>query len=148
MALPLAGQKILAADLSAIFPNDTDAWDAYVPTWTPGTLGNGTLTGAYMKIGRAVLYRIHFVWGSTTTAPAGAFIFTLPTLATNTGHAGGARILDAAPAVQYYRHVFVNSGNQIGLSAEAASTFVQATVPITFATGDQILINGSYESTT
>lgn len=148
MSIPSAGAKVRASDWLTVFPVNTDAWAPYTPTWTPGTLNNGTLTGAYMKIGRSVLYRIHLTWGSTTTAPAGAFIFTLPTSATNVGHAGGARILDASPAAQYYRHVFVNSGNQIGLSAEGASTFVQATVPITFATGDQILINGSYESTT
>lgn len=148
----LAGQIPTAAELNAEvtgpFPMGTGPWTPYTPTASPITLGNGTLTGAWTKIGRTALFRIHLVWGSTTTAPAGAFIFTLPSTATNTGWVGGARIIDAAPAVQYYRHAFVNSGNQIALSAEAASTFVQATVPITFATGDQILINGFYESST
>lgn len=146
MTLPLAGAKIRASDLLGVFPQNTDAWLPYTPTWTPGTLGNGTLTGAYMKVGRTVHFRIHLTWGSTTTAPAGVFIFTLPTAAVAVTWVGGARIIDASPSAQYYRHAFVNSGNQIALAAEAASTFVQATVPITFATSDQILISGTYES--
>jgi hypothetical protein len=36
----------------------------------------------------------------------------------------------------------------VALSAEAASSFVQATVPFTFATGDLIYIAGTYESAT
>lgn len=143
-----AFQKLTASILNGLFKGAA-GWEPYTPTFvSPGSLGNGTLTGSWGRSGRWVGFRIALVWGSTTSGGAGAFQFTLPTTPTNVGHCGGARILDASPAAQYYRHAFVNSGNQIALSAEAAGTFVQATVPITFATGDQILINGAYESLT
>lgn len=152
MPLPAAGARVRSSDWTTVFPVGVDAWAPYTPTWyysaTPVTLGNGTITGAYTRIGRTVFFRIHATWGSTTSSGAGAFQFTAPAIATNTGWAGGCRIIDAAPAVQYYRHAFVNSGNLIALSAEGASSFVQSTVPITFATGDQILINGHFEATT
>jgi hypothetical protein len=142
----------ILATLSAAFPLGTGAYTPYTPVWTAGasatTLGNGTLTGAYTKVGRTVRYRITLTWGSTTSAPAGAWLFTLPSAAVSTGWSGGARILDASPSAQYYRHAFLNSSTQVALSDAAPSTFVQATVPITFAVGDQTLISGHYESTT
>lgn len=142
-----AAQKLTAAFLNALFKGSA-GWEPYTPAFGPGVIGNGSLAGAYARVGRSVLFRVHMIWGSTTTNGAGAFTYTLPTTPTNLGTVGTARILDASPAVQYYRHAFANGGNVIALAAEAASTFVQGTVPITFTTGDQLFINGTYESST
>lgn len=57
----------------------------YTPTWTSsGTavaLGNGTLTGHYLKIGKLVFYSISLVAGSTTTFGTGTYNFALPVAA-------------------------------------------------------------------
>jgi hypothetical protein len=146
----LSLQKLSASFLNNLFKGSA-GWEPYTPVWDAGgaatTLGNGSLTGAYAKSGRTTHFRIALVWGSSTSSPAGAWQFTTPNVAAAVGWVGGARILDASPAVQYYRHAFLNSSNKVALSAEAASTFVQATVPITFASGDGIYIAGTYEAT-
>src|SRR5690606_3571292 len=45
------------------------AWTAYTPSWTASTsnpaLGNGTITGRYMKYGRTVWASIKLTTGST-----------------------------------------------------------------------------------
>jgi hypothetical protein len=151
MSVPKAGALGKASDWTTVFPVDTDAWAAYTPTWsstgTPPALGNGSISGAYTKIGRTVLYRIILVMGSTSTFGTGAYTFTLPVAAIGGSFpAGSMRILDASPAQQYMRHVFQNSVTVVAGIGDGASTFVAATVPITFATSDTIIIAGYYEA--
>lgn len=64
--------------LNSIF----DAWTAYTPTFTSSgtapSLGNGTVSGRYMKVGRTVHVFIALVWGSTTTPGSGNLSLGLP----------------------------------------------------------------------
>lgn len=62
-----------------------DPWTPYTPTWsgTPGqspAIGNGTLQGSYVKIGRLCIFRMHMKGGTTTNAGGGsnAYRFTMP----------------------------------------------------------------------
>lgn len=53
---PLVGSLASAAQWSAVFPTDVDAYDTYTPTWLQGAT-NITKTvakAAYMKVGRRV----------------------------------------------------------------------------------------------
>lgn len=63
-------------------------WTAYTPVWTAATtnpsLGNGTLTGQYMKIGRTCHVMIKLVMGSTTTYGSGSWRISLPFQASGT----------------------------------------------------------------
>ncbi|MEU0831304.1 hypothetical protein [Streptomyces sp. NPDC005969] len=58
------------------------AWTTYTPTWTAATtnpsIGNGTLTGRYMKVGRTVTVSLLLIPGSTTTLGSGVYLFGLP----------------------------------------------------------------------
>ena len=52
----------------------------YTPSWT-GTgvsIGNGTLEGRYIKIGKQVTTHIRFVFGSSSNAGSGSWNFSLP----------------------------------------------------------------------
>ena len=42
------------------------AWTSYTPTFANTTLGNGTVTGAYVQIGKTTVVRASFVLGSTS----------------------------------------------------------------------------------
>jgi hypothetical protein len=68
------------------------AWTAYTPSWTAtGTapvLGDGTLTGRSMKIGRIVIGEVTLTCGSTTTYGTGAWSFSLPSTAASSGFSG------------------------------------------------------------
>lgn len=59
-----------------------NASTTYTPTWGADTtnpvLGNGTITGRYLKYGRMVWFSIHLVIGSTTTQGSGPWNFTMP----------------------------------------------------------------------
>ncbi|MFJ2568185.1 hypothetical protein ACIO02_35570 [Streptomyces sp. NPDC087568] len=62
-------------------------WTTYTPTWTSsGTapnIGNGSVTGRYLKIGRTVFCTINLVAGTTTTFGSGNYTFGLPFQAAN-----------------------------------------------------------------
>jgi hypothetical protein len=57
-------------------------WTAYTPTWTSsGTapaIGNGTLQGAYLRVGKLVYVHIYWKAGSTTTYGTGLYFLSLP----------------------------------------------------------------------
>ncbi|MDI9934678.1 hypothetical protein QM806_04315 [Rhodococcus sp. IEGM 1351] len=66
------------------------AWEAYTPTWTGATIGNGSITGHYKQIGKTVHFRFKFVIGSTTTQPTGGVFWkiSLPVAAAAAEYAG------------------------------------------------------------
>src|ERR1044072_8107841 len=70
------------------------AWTSYTPTLgsagPPPVLGNATLTGQYMKIGRTVHMSLTLTVGSTTTFGSSNLNFTLP--ATGASSAGGTAL--------------------------------------------------------
>jgi hypothetical protein len=57
-------------------------WTAYTPTWTStGTapaIGNGTLQGSYLRVGKLVYTHIYWKAGSTTTFGTGIYFLSLP----------------------------------------------------------------------
>jgi hypothetical protein len=57
-------------------------WTSYTPTWnstgTAPSLGNGTLQGLYLQVGKLVYVLINFKAGSTTTYGTGNWQFSLP----------------------------------------------------------------------
>lgn len=63
------------------------AWTSFSPTWTGVTtnpvLGNGTLAGRHMKVGRTCSVQYTLTVGSTTTFGADELRFSLPFTAAN-----------------------------------------------------------------
>lgn len=63
-------------------------WTAYTPVWTnsgtANTLGNGTLTGTYRKVGTQVFFQVELVWGSTTVSGSAQWNISLPVSANAT----------------------------------------------------------------
>lgn len=57
-------------------------WTSYTPTWTSSgtapSLGNGTITGRYMRIGNLVTVQLNLTMGSTTTFGTGVYFFSIP----------------------------------------------------------------------
>lgn len=134
------------------------AWTAYTPVWTGSTtnpvIGNGTLQGAYCKIGKLVHFRASITLGSTTTIGAGAYGLSLPpvnTAATGTEQLVTGMMLDSSTG-NYYRGIgrLAPSASTIGraLFVDGAGTLAgwSATVPVAPANGDTIIFCGSYQS--
>ena len=128
------------------------AWTAYTPTWaatgTAVSLGNGTVTGKYMKVGRRVDVSVTLTAGSTTTFGTGVWTFTLPFTAVGVSFFGVGRAFDTG--VNTYN---VTCGIETSTTMALATTaspiaYVGPTNPFTWASTDILHANLSYESTT
>jgi hypothetical protein len=134
---------------------DNGSWISYTPTWVATTnpvIGNGTLTGAYKLIGKTCFVRGSILMGSSTTFGSGEWHVGLPFTASN---ADGIQILvsilDAGSA--WYNAQM--NGARAGFTNRTAIQYVNisngtadsisATTPITWASGDRFMWNGSYE---
>ncbi len=124
----------------------------YTPTWagtiTNPSIGNGTLSGFYNRVGDLVNFQVYVEFGSTTTVGSGAYIFGLPfaMTSTNNGITGSTEILNSGVAwYRGYQPVSVEQGytDKFVLS-DNASNAVSSIVPITFGTGDRIIVWGVY----
>lgn len=131
------------------------AWTSYTPTWTAVTtnpvIGNGTITGAYNKIGRLVTGYITVTMGGTTTYGSGQYNLSLPLTisTTNFGFIGIVQILDSSDSnALYTANIGYDGYMSIGNPSVAYAKHVgfSSTVPITLASGDSIRVNFAYES--
>lgn len=157
MPYPWSANDILtAADLNAAFSTGIittglGAAATYTPVWsstgTAPSLGNGAITGRYIKVGRLVQFWINLTMGSTTTFGTSVYTFTLPVTAAaaNANGVGTARLIDSSAGTGYGRFVAFNSTTTVLLNAEGGA-FVTNTVPATWANGDSFAISGTYES--
>ena len=133
-------------------------WQSYTPTWTADTtnpaIGNGTLTGRYIVIGKLCTYVLGLVMGSTTNYGSGNWAFSLPINAVNTAGINfyGVAHLRNGGIANYERIaeiVPVNSVSVINMFADPTqgsnSTNISATVPFTWDEGDAFGFEITYE---
>ncbi|MFJ6566419.1 hypothetical protein ACIQNU_03305 [Streptomyces sp. NPDC091292] len=133
------------------------AWTPYTPVWTSsGTapaMGNGTLSGRYMKIGRTVLCHINWISGSTTTYGTGNYSFSLPvqSAAAGASYIGNAHFLQTDRWVG--QNVISNNATTTAPFLPASATnprtdWMTPTRPETLAAGAQLRMTFVYESAT
>ncbi len=128
-----------------------DPWTSYTPTWTAATtnptLGNGTLTGAYLSAGKLTVFRVRLTIGSTTTIGSGSYAFALPATANTIGNepVGNGFIRDNSAATFRMRHAYMNTTGTVRLSDEGGA-HVSDTVPWTWASADTLNLWGMYEA--
>lgn len=132
---------------------DPGAWTAYTPSWTAATtnptLGNGTVVGRSRTIGKTMELFIKLTWGSTTSAAStGSWRFTIPAAVQadqlmsvyvddNSASArwpGQARMLGA-----------INGDNMRIVVTAGGGALGGATTPMTWATGDLLIMQGVLE---
>jgi hypothetical protein len=135
------------------------AWTSYTPTFgsagTAPAVGNGTLSGQYMKVGRSVLVSLVLTVGSTTTFGSGNLNFSLP--ATVSASAAGA-VLNASTSRTGTQNFVVgaaplsNNGTNTG-TIWFASTSTSGdwdawttSTPWTLAAGDIVRVWGTYQA--
>jgi hypothetical protein len=135
------------------------AWTSYTPVWTGSTsnpsVGNGTLTGAYKRwdgTAKTVQFRILMAAGTSTTFGSGLWSFSLPsgTTLVTTGAAIHGHILDASASNNRYMVAGIlnnTSGGQVERIAINGGAGVSGVVPVTWATGDTLILGGTYEIT-
>ena len=133
------------------------AWVAYTPTWTATTtnptIGNGTLSGYYTKIGKTVHFRIIIVFGTTTNAGSGIYFFGIPVNAravygafypVGTVMTTDDLIEQTSGAATIWNSTTVACF--VNVAGVKKTEYVQHAYPYTWATNDKILIIGTYEA--
>ena len=141
---PFATNDVLTAnDLNAL----AGGWNAYTPTLTGFTAGNGTATGAYLQFGDLVIFRARFVMGSTSAAAATAPQLSLPV--TSNGLAGIVRGSFSDTGTAAYSAGAIISASTAALyvlGSNGRNDFPSTTSPFTWTTGDIIEAFGLYEA--
>ena len=153
-------------------PLQPGVWAAYTPVLTASTtnptLGNGTILGRYMQIGKTVWCSVRLAWGSTSTVGSGIYRITLPVTAASDyndataesaagGLTQGARIFDTdggGVSKHYYGwRVRIRSGLDFDVAKaadEGSSSGVSGaytdTVPVVPADGDTMQAFFVYEA--
>jgi hypothetical protein len=124
------------------------AWTAYVPAWTAsGTapvLGNGTIVGAYVQLGKLVSFRAQITMGSTTTYGTGTWSLSLPPVALKANWVGTLVMIDASAGSMYAG--FSRNSPGLLLNFAAPATVVSNTAPFPWAVSDTLEMYGTYEA--
>lgn len=133
----------------------SEAWTDSDPTWSTGgvapAIGDGTIQGRYVKIGRTVVFNFKVSFGSTSTFGSGDFRFSLPFTAVNTGtvyqHVGTVLGFDSSTSTRYIGVAEIGDGGTVTtLTFHSTTGNASASVPITWAQNDQIIVNITYEA--
>lgn len=138
------------------------AWSSYTPGWfaetgTNPTLGNGTLTGRYLKVGRTVDWVVQLTWGSTSAAGSGGgsenWMFGLPAApaAGFTQRIVAVDVFDSSTSLHYSGNAIYSTTNggtfrTIVSNRADASGIWDSTLPIVWAAGDILYASGRYEA--
>lgn len=128
------------------------AWTSYTPSWTSsGTapaIGNGSLTGAYLLLGKLLFFRIVLLGGSSTTWGTGLYAFSLPdgvTTAASSQVVSGY-VWDSNPGTRSpAAGQVVASGSSVNRIVVGSGAGAGATVPFTWAVGDELVLTGMIE---
>jgi hypothetical protein len=128
---------------------------SYTPTFTNITIGNGTVTGKFIQIGKTVHFWAKFVFGSTSAITASPYV-SLPVNASanyDFSHALATIIILDLSASRYYNGVATwdtNARASINhVRSDGNYTFLEASssaAPMTWATGDILGVHGSYQA--
>jgi hypothetical protein len=149
----VAGETVTAALLNTHVRDNLkalgDAWQSYTPTWTAvttnPTLGNGTLAGAYVQVGKLVVYRIRLNFGSTTSIGSGVYSWTLPvTVSGAADYLGGAFCFNGS-GTRRPRHALCGSSTTVQLCDDSGARTDHSNT-LAWASGFSISISGTYEA--
>lgn len=142
-----------AADLAVIGGSWTTDARASTAIWTTASavLGNGTLVSRYRAVGKTVDWLLLLTLGSTTVPGVGAqFAFAYPSGVPLNSPVPVPIYINDTSATTTYTAMGVTTGSTVNMriiTAAAGSTgLVTNTTPMTWATGDVLSFQMSYET--
>lgn len=141
-----APKKYMVYNGTTWIPFDVEV-TAYTPTLTNVTLGNGSITGRYQRVGAYCIVGIHLAFGSTTSV-SGLIGISLPFTAapdTTTRSSGNFSYGDTGTTTYQGWGLVAESSTKIDMYAvNSAATYANvgtgtsATIPHTWANTDEI----------
>jgi hypothetical protein len=137
--------------------NMLGAWQTWSPTYSNLTIGNGTVTAKYIRIGKLVRFKFVFVLGSTSAVATNPTVSLPVTSVAVVGSAaltplGSGNFYDTSASTQYGAWLAHNSTTTMAFGPWDASVAslryggATSTNPMTWATGDEIHLVGEFES--
>ena len=144
-----AGHKLVATDFDA-YENLTAVWTSYAPTWasfgTQPAIGDGSLTGRSIRVGKFMAFKIVLIPGASTTYGTLTYVFSLPAVPV-ANQCCTAWLHDTSTGFRYAGAAVMTSGTaQIdGVQFTNGTTGFSGTSPITLATTDFLIIEGLCE---
>lgn len=163
----VVGEIVTAAMLNAEIRDQImsmlDAWTPYTPVFgssgTAPAVGNGVITGRYMKIGRTVQFAVQMVVGTTTTYGSGNLNVSLPVGAATVA-GGSPGVIEAAISRSTTPNFAVGRAPIPNGSATTGTIWMPSVVnagdwdawtfntPWTIANGDVVRVYGTYQAAT
>lgn len=148
----VAGENPTAATLNLHirdqFKAIGDPWTTYTGGDTNITTGNGTLAKKYTQAGKRIDYSIELTFGSSTAfgGPPRFGLPAAPRIATNGAPMGTAYLFDtSAPARRQWCVAYISANTGV-VPLDDSFAGIDVTAPWTWATGDQLIITGTYEA--
>jgi hypothetical protein len=143
---PLAG---MTSQLLNWYEQGTYTPSFLAETGTAPSLGNGTLTGAYTRIGRLVQAQIKLLLGSTTTMGSGGVLqFGIPFTASSVYGATGTAYIDDTGTGWTIGFPTLRSSTILDISLAAPGVIgtarMTSTAPMVWTTGDSLVISFVY----
>lgn len=143
-----------ATNLNTHVRDNLDAlsgWATYSPSWTAGggtpTLGNGTLTGRYLTAGDLCHFTMQLTIGSTSSfAGTVAWTFSTPVATQTLGTIFQWFAYDTSAYVAANGNAPIGGGiSTFQCYNIGAAQSIGASIPFTWATGDYVVVRGTYE---
>ncbi|MDH6435617.1 hypothetical protein M2158_004094 [Streptomyces sp. SAI-144] len=148
---------LLNAEIRDQFLSFFGAWTSDTPAWTASTtnpvIGNGTLNGRYLKVGRTVHRVVDLLTGSTTTYGSGTYAFSMPVAAASAvNQLGNAQAVGGSS--RYAGNILLSPGASTaacyfpdsGLVPVSRLSTMSPTIPFTWAAAFQMRAIITYEA--
>lgn len=123
---------------------------AYAPVWTAGTtnptIGNGSLSGFFIRKGQTITATIGLAIGSTTTFGAGEYSFSIPmtSAAASIANVGSVWALNSGVAYRIGTAIIVPGSTNVSVYFDNGVTGMSPTQPHTWKDGDSLRIQIQY----
>lgn len=131
------------------------AWTAFTPEWTATTtnpaIGNGTMSGGYLQLGKTLHVRYWIKPGSTTTYGTGVWELLLPnSLSVSSAYTQiiGASCYDTSSGTWYSGDAYigsVGSTTKLSVRTDQQTSSVSVNVPFAWAAGDELMAQGTLQ---
>lgn len=129
------------------------SWSTYTPTWggtSNPAIGNGVLSGRYMRVGKTITANITIVMGSTTTYGSGTWTLSLPVASVFTTttyvNLGSVSMRDTSASANSTGVAILADQTTARMVVGSSNAFVSTTAPWTWANGDTLSVTLNYEA--
>lgn len=148
------GAALTESDINTYLMGEGGAWTTYAPTLTQSSAIAGTVTRAvWARYGRTIHFSVRIDVTGSGVAANGIFL-SLPVAASTSAIlvAGTGIVTDTSASLNYVGGVYLDTTTRVGLIPAAGAVgpgyLGAVTMTAALASGDVVLVAGTYEAAT